>query len=55
MDNYKNAHFNDALKGISVDFTAFNQSHAASRAKGEEVNMQKMGIAIKKDASIHIV
>lgn len=48
MEKYKNAHFSAVLKGISADFTAFSQSHASLRAKGEEVNMQQMGEALKK-------
>lgn len=31
MEKYKNAHFSAVLKGISSDFTAFSQNHAAAK------------------------
>lgn len=52
MEKYKHSHFSSVLKGISNDFTAFSQSHAAvkfqKQKESEDVNMKQVGEALKK-------
>lgn len=53
MEKYKNAHFSSVLKGISNDFTAFSQSHAAikfqkAQKETQDMNMKQAGQALKK-------